>query len=126
MSVGFFDQEILKPACSATEASESNEVANIETRGVIQANLPYLTPDFNNILCLPTLSSGPDKIPYHSDVSLPVHNDICQTSDTVLRSQLTKIHEFYSVITAMANKPIIYDAASFKCSLSVACVYNPE
>ena len=32
---GVFDLVSLKPTCSATEASESHEIANIETRDVI-------------------------------------------------------------------------------------------
>ena len=43
----------------------------------VHANLPYPTPDFNDILCLPTLSSGPDEIPYYSNANLPGHNDNC-------------------------------------------------
>ena len=31
--------------------------------------MPYPTPDFNDILCLPTHSSGPDEIPYYSNVN---------------------------------------------------------
>ena len=32
---GIFDQVSLKPACSATEISQSHEIAHIETRGIL-------------------------------------------------------------------------------------------
>ena len=34
-SSGISDQVRFKPACSAIEASESNEIANIETRDIV-------------------------------------------------------------------------------------------